>query len=41
VFNRRPISLNVQYYHNVERPEGTAGQLLRFTVTVLYPTTRP
>jgi len=41
VFNRRPISLNVQYYHNVERPEGTAGQLLRFTVTLLYPTTRP
>ncbi len=41
VFNRRPISLNVQYYHNVERPQGSAGQLLRFTVTLLYPTTRP
>jgi hypothetical protein len=29
------------YYHTVERPEGSAGQLLRFTVTLLYPTTRP
>jgi hypothetical protein len=40
VFNRRPISLGVQYYYNVERPEGSAGQLLRFTVTPLFPTAK-
>lgn len=37
VFNRRPMNLGVQYYHNVERPEGSAGQQLRFTVSLLYP----
>jgi hypothetical protein len=37
VFNRRPMSLGVQYYHNVERPTGTAGQQLRLTLSLLYP----
>ena len=38
VFNRRPMSMSVQYYHYVERPDGAAGQTLRFVVTLLYPT---
>jgi hypothetical protein len=37
VFNRRPMNLGVQYYYNVERPDGSAGQQLRFTVSLLYP----
>jgi hypothetical protein len=40
VFNRRPITLGVQYYYNVERPEGSAGHTLRFAVTLLYPTAK-
>jgi len=31
------MSLGVQYYANVERPSGSAGQTLRFTVSLLYP----
>ena len=37
VFNRRPMNLGVQYYYNVERPDGAAGQQLRFMVSLLYP----
>lgn len=37
VFNRRPIQLGVQYYSNVERPSGSAGQTLRFNVSFLFP----
>lgn len=37
VFNRRPMNLGLQYYYNVERPEGSAGQQLRFTVALLFP----
>jgi len=39
-FNRRPMTLGAQYYYNVERPEGSAGQTLRFVVTLLYPTAK-
>jgi hypothetical protein len=38
VFNGRPMSLGIQYYCNVERPDGTAASLLRITVSLLYPT---
>ena len=38
VFNRRPMNLGVQYYYNVERPDGSAGQQLRFIVALLFPT---
>jgi hypothetical protein len=41
VFNRRPMSVGVQYYYNVERPDGAAGQQLRFIIALLYPTARP
>jgi hypothetical protein len=40
VFNRRPMSLGVQYYYNAVRPDGAAGQTLRFIVTLLYPTAK-
>jgi hypothetical protein len=38
VFNRRPMNIGVQYYYNVERPDGSAGQQLRFVIALLYPT---
>jgi hypothetical protein len=38
VFNRRPMNVGVQYYYNVERPDGSAAQQLRFIVVLLYPT---
>jgi hypothetical protein len=37
VFNRRPITLAAQYYYNVERPDGSAGQQLKFVINLLYP----
>lgn len=37
VFNGRPMNLGVQYYRNVERPTGSAGHQVRFTVALLYP----
>ncbi len=37
VFNHRPMNLGVQYYYNVERPDGSAGQQLKFVVSLLYP----
>ena len=37
VFNRRPMNIGVNYYYNVERPDGSAAQQLRFVVTLLYP----
>jgi hypothetical protein len=37
VFDGRPMSLGVQYYNNVERPQGTPGQLIRFSISLLYP----
>jgi hypothetical protein len=40
VFNRRPMTLGVQYYSNVERPAGSAGQTLRFFVSLLFPTAK-
>lgn len=36
VFNRRPMNIGVTYYHNVERPDGSAAQELRFVITLLY-----
>jgi hypothetical protein len=37
VFNRRPMNVGFQYYRNVERPPGSAGQTFRFVVVLLYP----
>lgn len=40
MFNRRPMTLGIQYYYAVERPDGTAGQTLRFVVSLRYPTAK-
>ena len=37
VFNRRPMTLGVQYYYNVKRPDSVAATQLRFVVALLYP----
>lgn len=37
VFNRRPMSLGMQYYYNVERPDGSAASQLRIVISLLYP----
>jgi len=37
VFNRRPMNLGMTYSYNLEHPAGTAGQQLRFSITLLYP----
>jgi hypothetical protein len=36
-FQRRPISIGVQYYHNVEQPTSAAANQLRFTLSLLFP----
>ena len=36
-FNGRPMSLGVQYYYNVKRPDSAAATQLRFSVSLLYP----
>ena len=40
-FNRRPMSLSMQYYHNVEHPTASAGDQLRFQISFLYPSAPP
>ena len=37
VFNRQPMSLGVQYYRNVTRPNGAPGNQLRFQFALLFP----
>jgi hypothetical protein len=37
VFNERPMNLGVQFYYNVDRPDGAAGQQLKFVIAFLYP----
>lgn len=37
VFDGRPMSIGVQYYRNVEYPDGAAANQLRFFVSLLYP----
>jgi hypothetical protein len=37
VFNRRPISVGAQYYHNVDHPTASAANQLRVQVSLLYP----
>ena len=38
VFNKRPMTLGLQYYHNVDRPDGSYDNQLRFAISLLYPT---
>jgi len=37
VFDKRPMTLAVQYYHNVEHPDNVAANQVRFQITLLYP----
>ena len=41
VFNGRPMNLGIQYYRNLEYPDGAAGQQFRFTVALIYPERKP
>ncbi len=41
VFNRRPMNIGMQYYHNVDFPAGSAANQLRFVIALLYPTAPP
>jgi len=38
---RQPVSIGMQYYHNIERPELGAANQLRLTFTPLFPIIRP
>ncbi len=37
VFGHRPMTLGVQYYYNVTRPDGVGATQVRFNVSLLYP----
>ncbi|MCI0441823.1 neuromedin U [bacterium] len=37
VFAKRPMTLAIAYYHNVEHPSGAAANQLRIQVTLIYP----
>jgi len=37
VFNKRPITLGMQYYHNAERPSGGPENQVRIVFNLLYP----
>ena len=37
VFKGRPMNIGLQYYYNVERPDGSAASTLRFVLAFLYP----
>ncbi len=37
VLGARPMSLALQYYYNVKRPDGAPAYQLRFLVSLLYP----
>jgi hypothetical protein len=39
VFNGRPMTLGVHYDYNVDKPQGSSGELLRFAISFLYPQT--
>ncbi len=38
VFNRQPMSLGVQYYHNIDAPPGAGSNQVRFNFALIYPT---
>ena len=40
VFNRRPINLGLQYYHNVVHPDSGPSDQVRIIIALLYPTAR-
>ncbi|HKO34817.1 MAG TPA: neuromedin U [Candidatus Limnocylindria bacterium] len=40
VFNRRPMNIGLQYYHNVVHPDGGPSDQVRIILALLYPTAR-
>ncbi len=40
-FNRRPMTLSAQYYHNVAHPAGAVADQLRLSISLLYPSRPP
>lgn len=40
VFNRRPMNLGIQYYHNVVHPDSGPSDQVRFIISLLYPSAR-
>lgn len=38
---RQPVSLSMQYYHNIERPTGSGANTLRLAWAFLFPTPQP
>jgi hypothetical protein len=38
VFNRQPMTLGVQYYYNVKRPDTAPASQFRFVISLLFPT---
>jgi hypothetical protein len=41
VFNRQPMTLGFQYYKNVKHPDNSAGTLVRFAVSLIFPQKPP
>ena len=39
-FNRRPMNIGLQYYHNVVHPDGGPSDQVRIIIALLYPTAR-
>jgi len=37
VFNGRPMTIGLTYSYNVKKPQGSAGEFVRFSLTFLYP----
>ena len=40
VFNRRPMNIGLQYYHNVVHPDSGPSDQVRIVLALLYPTAR-
>ena len=40
VFNRRPMNIGLQYYHNVVHPDSGPSDQVRIILALLYPTAR-
>jgi hypothetical protein len=40
VFNRRPMNIGLQYYHNVVHPDSGPSDQVRIIIALLYPTAR-
>jgi hypothetical protein len=37
VFNKQPMTIGIQYYKNVKKPDNSPGTLLRFSLALIFP----